>query len=545
MKKIFSVILAALMLLCCLPAASVAAAPVTVDEDYIYDNLSGSICTLAHNAEDGLNDTEYVLSGVFEIADYQLTVAKGAKLTVNGSLTVKENSVFAVEGKAVFASGSSVIVEGSLRVNPDAELTVAGNATVEENGRMDIMSKQETTNGTTHTVNGVVLLDNGSELDVKGTLDVKGKLNSKVTDPSAKGDLVIKAYQDAVTGEWKFGKVLNSQNIGGNSSKQHYHYYAEVVFNALPSGFDWSYNMPEANGHYVSSATYYSAYDGSPYAYLNSDVSWQNIWASGLYNIGKTAQVVKLNLNQYVFFKFGLMGLDASGRTADRYDGTRIPFTFNDVSVKNTDGCNQLFVNGAGIIDCTWTKPWKAETVSYTMPENDTTHETEKYYLKNIKIYIPNGTGYEVYGKNGETSTDTETVLLKYGQEFMFKVNINEDYSKSVYDVYCVNAYQWSDDRFDASLEEKSDATDGIDPVILKDFWSSDTVTVIKFADGETGTCYKDSNGYYHISPELLTRDCSIAVNGVVKNETLSLVARILEMLRGFFRMIARFFNIG
>lgn len=553
MKKIISVFLAVLLTVCCLPLSSLAAT-IAVDQAYL-DAAEGGAAVLGHVGE---NDdiTEYRITTAIEFNSNftNITVDKGASLTVAAGLTVPVNCELSIKGEAVFAG--NVTVNGTLSVEAGAKLTIGGNTVINEGGRFVIKNKNSSV--------GSVLLDYNSALDVYGTLEVNGTLSSLAVNDNT-GNLVIKAYQNTETGEWKFGKVLNPQNIGGNSTKENYHYYAEVVFDSLPelqykntnSGTVsvWNFNKNAAFGHYVSSAQYACSYNGSSYSDLNSaDTVWNNIWNDGKFSRGMNAAKRTVNLNQYLYFKCELKGLDGSKEDIDRYDSSLIPFEFNNVSVENVQGVNKMLVTSAGVVRCSQ-KPhtdaeYKDNTIRY---KSDSSETTEEYFLKMLKIYIPNGTGYEVYGINGETSGDGETVLLKYGKEFIFKVDIKKDYSNSLYEVYGINTYKWNDNRFSTPLAEVAMYPEVSSAESIKQNWTAtdideygmeQNIAVIRFCEGESGFWTKDSSGNYHIPAELMVRDCSIQVSGVAKNETLSFIAKILEMLRNVFNALKRFFHI-
>lgn len=335
-------------------------------------------------------------------------------------------------------------------------------------------------------------LDPGAALNVYGTLDVQGSLISRG------GVLTLKISDDG-----KCGALKKPENAGGNSPD---YYLAEVMFAELPPDF----LMPE---HHISDSTMFVSANGSSYDDLANEGAFTGFSFGAKYTV---------RLNQYLFFKMKLV----DGAGVEKYDSRLLKFAFNGVGVKNEQNVNQVFVTSAGIVSFAGSPIWN-----------------EDAYLKRFNVYLPTGTGYSVFGKNGETSGAASTVTLKYGQEFLFRVDINSDYSKSAYDVYCVNTYTWREEQMISSLPDMAEETDGIDSVRLVERWAEDGYTVVKFTTEDPAKCYIDENGYYHIPAEYMVRDCSVYVAGVTKNETISLFAKLVDMIRNIFESIQAFFE--
>lgn len=287
----------------------------------------------------------------------------------------------------------------------------------------------------------------------------------------------------------------------------------------------------------------------------NADItSWPNdIWANlskvtrdDVTVSGQNAKVLKLPLNQYFFFRFRMVDKDAF----ERYDSSVMRFTFNGVAVEKAQGTFKLFVSTAGEISyagADGTSTWNGAKYVYDTGWSETVKDA---YTKKYNVYLDNGTGYRVYGVNGEVTGAAETVRLRHGEEFTFRVDINKDYDQSDFKVYFVNAYQWNDERYAVSLEEMAlDPTkytaDSDKTKALFDGTTDAGIFSVEFTDGaatDRKICYRDEYGIYHVDPEIVKGPFSICVTGVVKNETISFVGRLIETLRNIFTTISNFF---
>lgn len=345
-------------------------------------------------------------------------------------------------------------------------------------------------------------IDSDATLEVYGTLEVNGSVISRG------GDLVLKLDTENGT----YGKLAQPDDgvghVGGNYPSN---YRAEVMFSGK--------NLEEytVSEHHIGNAKYYSTENGSSYA----DIEHENDFQPFSFN-----SIVQVNLCQYLFFKMDLQDETGSNK---KYDADKLAFNFNDVTVKNAQSINQIYVTTAGVISFAGSKSWNEDT-----------------FLRTFRIYIPSGTGYSAYGINGEVSAETETVRLKYGTDFTFRVDIDSDYSRSETEreIYLINTYQFVPSRYSATLAEMAGANDN---------WKDDTFyetegkypCVLKFkdSDGSDGKLYIDENGFCHIPGSYIDRDCSIAVTGVVKNETITFAAKIVGMLRNIVDQIRDFFT--
>ena len=336
-------------------------------------------------------------------------------------------------------------------------------------------------------------------LEVYGTLYVQGSVISRG------GVLLLKLDTENGTA----GKITQPndgrEHVGGNDSKN---YRAEVMLSGK--------NLEEytVTEHHIANIRYTCSTNGSSYADLSGDVPYASM------NINVPLQVY---LNQYLFFQMDIL----DERNSDKkYDANMLTFSYNGAKVKNAQNTYQIYVTTAGVISFAGDKAWKEDT-----------------FLKQYKIYIPAGTGYAVYGMNGEASATTETVHLKYGRDFIFRVDIAPDYSRSEYEIYLVNAYQFIASRYAVSLSEMAeDYNDWNDDSFLYTEGKYPCAKLFRNGDGSDGGIYIDENGLCHIPGSFINRDCSIAVTGVVKNETITFAAKIVEMIKNIVNSIREFF---
>ncbi len=203
--------------------------------------------------------------------------------------------------------------------------------------------------------------------------------------------------------------------------------------------------------------------------------------------VDEAGATIWADLNQYFYVRAQIIEPELG---IDKYDDSLLNVYFNGVGVPFTQGTHHTLLTTSGSI--TYSK----------FSEND--------LLNTFNIYLPTGEGYTVYGREGEQSADGETVKLKYGQSFSFKVEIDPEYDMSTYEVYIYNGYGWTD---------------------------LDTETLLK----DIAPAKPDDYGYYHI--DKIQGEHTIYVVGVVKNETLLMVGDILSMVKNVFEMITAFFQ--
>ncbi|MBR3766798.1 MAG: hypothetical protein IKL10_00980 [Clostridia bacterium] len=192
-------------------------------------------------------------------------------------------------------------------------------------------------------------------------------------------------------------------------------------------------------------------------------------------------------LNQYVFIKAEIVEPD---KMYDKFDDAKMDVNLNGIGVPFRQGSHH-------------TKLTNAADVTYSAWPND------DYFLNSFKIYLPSDEGYRVIGREGEQSELGETVTLKYGQSFSFRVEIDEAYDMSQFEVYIYNGYGWTD---------------------------LDTETLLK----DIKPAQPDKYGYYTISE--IKGEHTIYVVGIMSNDTILMVGDILDLVRNIFNMITEFF---
>lgn len=225
------------------------------------------------------------------------------------------------------------------------------------------------------------------------------------------------------------------------------------------------------------------------YGYSSSGNIYEDLEGSIVYSTVPVAGMkAEVPINQYLYIKAEIVEPDP---TYDKFDDSLMNVYLNGVGVPYAQGTHHTLVTTSA-------------DVSYSSWIND------EQFLNTFNIYLPTGEGYTVYGREGEQSADGETVKLKYGQHFSFKVEIDPEYDMSSYEVYVYNGYGWT---------------------------NLDTSTLLK----DIAPAVPDEYGYYHINE--IKGEHTIYVVGVVKNETLLMVGDILDMVRNIFEMITEFFK--
>jgi dUTPase len=261
------------------------------------------------------------------------------------------------------------------------------------------------------------------------------------------------------------GSVTNPENITGNGKK-----VARFVFPALTTyGLDGKVNV-----------SYACSYSGSLYDGSEIDtLSFTPVPDEG----GE----VWLPIPQYVYILAHII----EATDEDRYDDKLINVYANGVEVKYEKGYHVTKVTYAGNITYnSWT--------------------TDVDFYRTCRIDLPyNKEGYTVYGLNGEASATGETVYIKYGKPFSFRVDIDEAYNKSPYKVYAVGGYGWT---------------------------NMDTSTILN----DVAPLEPDQYGVYTIP--VVDGDYTVFVMGVIANETVEKVGGIFEQVKSIFEMIRKFF---
>ena len=186
------------------------------------------------------------------------------------------------------------------------------------------------------------------------------------------------------------------------------------------------------------------------------------------------------------------------------------------VNVKYDDGLMKVFLNRVEV-------PYAAESHrTMLVSAGDITYSrwtSDDAFLKTYRITLPKGTGYTVYGRDGEE----DTAYIKFGKPFTFRVEIDEDYQMSgttmevyIYNGYGIVNYDHNDPSQGTVLASTPDASGFYTiPAVKNDY----TVYVSMLS----------------IPDEKVTQ-----IGGILQT-----VRSIFEMIINFFRQIANAFGIG
>lgn len=360
----------------------------------------------------------------------------------------------------------------------------------------------------------------GCSLFVYGKLEIKGKLivNGYVSGVGNEGEVTAKCWYDG--GVYKNCTIINGKNICGNELNRK-RYFAEIHMPEQPltGGFSESGGAPKLK------VTYYCSTTGSANDYLREGVSFIDVYTSTDYNAATS--MLKVPLNQYLFLHFDFL---INGEVAKKYDGNRMAIKFNNVPCESAQGVCAHYVDVSGAVEYFPKALVNTTDASFNVWK-------DSYFARQERIYIPSGTGYSVYGINGEASAVDQTVRLNYGDEFKFRVNIDSDYSDSVYQVYLVEGYQWDERNHQGTMEELLDEVYIDDQGISHHFvWRFDPLE-----NGANQNVYVDSYGVYHISS--VENEYTIVVKDVVSNEALSVSANVMDTIRNLINAIKQFFE--
>ena len=338
---------------------------------------------------------------------------------------------------------------------------MANAASVDYEGERTFESSFELSSGGSYTVRSGVLT-------VPSTMTVYVPINATLTVcKGAKlvvlGSLIVQGTLD-VEGEL-YGAERITVDAGGRAT-------ADVTFPSLAdAGLTGQVNV------YYAFSTTGSIYEDQTEGFeANYDV------------VPPTGVTKQVSINQYLYVKVDILEPEAP---FDMYDNSKLLVKFNNIPVEYTQGSSHALV-----------------TSSINVTYGEWTKDADFY--NEFNIYLPTGEGYTVYGREGEQSADGETVKLKYGQPFSFKVEIDPEYDMSAYEVYIYNGYGWT------NLDPSQDLAD-IEPA------------------------KPDEYGYYTISE--IKGEHTVYVVGVVANETLLMVGNILDLVRNIFEMISEFFG--
>lgn len=375
----------------------------------------------------------------------------------------------------------------------------------------------------------------GSTLYVAGYLDIKGTLNVYgYVIYVDNGEVTAKCWSDDNGATYKHCKIVNPKNIC-NETGAGQHYFAEVHIpspSKYPGFTDASHKL---------TVKYLCSVSGSGNDYLKSDLYLDSVDPDGtgaapeLYfadvytspDYNSSTGILKVRLNQYLFLHFDFL---VNGRPSKKYDGDRMSIYYNRLRVKSNQGVCSYLIDVPGDVEF---KP----AVLADIPNSSFNVWKDSYFLRQERIYIPSGSGYSAFGVNGEVSADDQTVRLNYGDEFKFRVTIDDQYSDSAYNVYLVKGYKWDErnhaDSMEALLDEVYIDENGTPQNFV---WKFE-----EYKDGEQQKIYIDQYGVYHISA--VDDEYTIVVTGVVSNDTLSLTANIMDTIRNLLNAIKQFFE--
>ncbi|MBE6813622.1 MAG: hypothetical protein E7523_12190 [Ruminococcaceae bacterium] len=281
--------------------------------------------------------------------------------------------------------------------------------------------------------------------------------------------LVVNGQLNAVDEVHIYGK-LTGDNVTGQENIKCYVQFPDLTDANINLGdkIDICYYLSESNDSYGDVGV-----DIEKYLPISDD---------GINTVNHTRYLPVL-YNTYLYVR---VKIQEEG-TQDKYDDKLFPVKCNGVVVKfDQNACPILVTTGSEISYGSWV--------------NDAT------YYNTYTISLPEGTGYTVYGRNGEIGE----VTLKYGQAFSFRVELEQDYDKSAYQVYVFNGTGWTD-------LEKAELLDGIAPAV------------------------PDSEGYFTITN--ITGNHSVFVEGVLQNKMLDIFEQIFTIFRQIWEAITEIFN--
>ena len=239
-------------------------------------------------------------------------------------------------------------------------------------------------------------------------------------------------------------------------------------------------SLYECNLQGYLQVSYASSYSGSAY----DDITGGTI---SYIPVSDDGESIYAPINQYLYIVAHIIEPVAD---RDKFDDATMKVFLNGVEVPYKQDNHSTFLGTAG-------------KISYSSWINDDD------FLNTYKIDLPNKEGYQVVGREGEMGATDQTVYLKYGKPFSFRVDIDPAYDKSPYQVYIVSGYGWT---------------------------NMDTSTILK----DLEPAKPDANGYYTIPS--VESDYTIFVMGVIENATVEKVGGIFEQVKSIFEMIRKFF---
>lgn len=183
-----------------------------------------------------------------------------------------------------------------------------------------------------------------------------------------------------------------------------------------------------------------------------------------------------------------------------KYDDSLMNVYLNRVSVDYAGESHRTYLQSAG-------------DITYSGWTNDDA------FLRTYRVSLPSGTGYTVYGRDGEEGT----AYVKWGKPFAFRVEVDDDYqmSSTTMDVYIYNGYG----------------------IVNYDYNNPNQGTTTPSTPDASGYYYipaVDSDMTVYVSMLSITDEQVTKVGGILQT-----VRSIFEMIINFFRQIANTFGIG
>lgn len=282
--------------------------------------------------------------------------------------------------------------------------------------------------------------------------------------------LVVNGQLNAVD-EVKIKGKLTGSNITGQENIKCYVKFADLTSTAIDLGdkIDVSYFISENHD--------------DPYGDVGVELEKYTILPDTGINGLTHDNYLPVPYNTYLYVRV----LIHEQGTEDRFDDKLFPVKCNNVIVPfSQNACPVLITSGSEITYGSWI--------------NDST------YYNTYTITLPEGDGYTVYGRNGEIGE----VTLKHGQSFSFRIELEEEYNQSAYEVYVYNGNNWTDLNKDEILA-------GIAPAI------------------------PDSEGYFTIAN--ITGNHTVYVQGVMSNQMLDIIGQVFNIFRQIWGAIVEIFN--
>ena len=316
-------------------------------------------------------------------------------------------------------------------------------------------------------------IPDGVTMTVPADVSLNIPLNSKLTVAEG-GKLIINGEVTVAGNSTSYGKldvmgtIVGAENVGvGNYGIANAHI-------RFPS-------LAEAGLQDVIKVWVASSKEGNAYENLTENFTY--VW------VNDNGADIEVPLNQYLYIKADIIK-----------DG-------DYVNVKYDDSLMQVFLNRVEV-------PYAAESHrTKLVSAGDITYSkwtVDDDFLKTYRISLTSGTGYTVYGRDGEEGE----ALVKFGKPFTFRVEIDEEYqmSASTMEVFIYNGYG----------------------VVNYDH-NDPTQTTVRPST-------PDASGYYTIPA--VKNDYTVYVSMLsIPDDKVTMIGGILQTVRSVFEMIINFFR--